>query len=283
MSNQKNSEDLHNVTFSPESGYGALPCEKLGGLTISQFGQALAHANLSAQQAKDLELLTSGIYGQRGSTSLHSALLRSSLANRLQARTASVGSTLYKLTWKERVTPMLQPICALRASVLRTSDKDCGLLLKGWPTPLANDHKGPPTSPLKVEARFARTNGKPLGEEVILAGWQTPQAFDSTNDGRPRALRLKKDGNRDPSVSGSWRGELKDWVALATPHRLTVCGAILTGSSVGMESGGQLDPAHSRWLMGLPQEWDDCAPTETLSTLKRQQRLSPPIMTPKGI
>jgi hypothetical protein len=40
----------------------------------------------------------------------------------------------------------------------------------------------------------------------------------------------------------------------------------LTGSPAAMGSGGQFNPAHSRWLMGFPPAWDACAPTATRST-----------------
>lgn len=59
---------------------------------------------------------------------------------------------------------------------------------------------------------------------------------------------------------------------IAGPVRLTVSGDLLTGCIAGMETGGQLNPDLSRWLMGLPDEWEKSAPTETLSTLKLQQR-----------
>lgn len=123
----------HNVISSPESGFGPTLCASPDGPTINQCGQDLAPANLSARQAKEQGLMMSGIYGLIGTGSSASASLQSSLANRLQARTASTGSTLYKLTWKESTTPLGQRICALRASGRRTSDNGCF----SYPTPRA--------------------------------------------------------------------------------------------------------------------------------------------------
>ncbi|CAB5238178.1 hypothetical protein UFOVP162_7 [uncultured Caudovirales phage] len=49
-------------------------------------------------------------------------------------------------------------------------------------------------------------------------------------------------------------------------------GPTVIGSSAEMENTGQLNPAHSRWLMGLPPEWDACAPMATPSSRKPRKR-----------
>jgi hypothetical protein len=49
---------------------------------------------------------------------------------------------------------------------------------------------------------------------------------------------------------------------------------MLIGSSAAMESGGQLNPAHPRWLMGLPPVWDDCAVMAMQSLPKQRKRSS---------
>lgn len=126
MSHQLNLLDLLSATSSQELASGPTLSAAPDGLMTVLYGQDHVLASLSARQAKEQGLMMSGTCGPRSTTSSASADLTLSLVSKLQVKTGSVGSTLYALTWKQRVTPQGRLISALRASVRRTSDSGSG-------------------------------------------------------------------------------------------------------------------------------------------------------------
>lgn len=135
--------------------------------------------------------------------------------------------------------------------------------ISGWNTPRATDgsHGGPNQA------------GGALSADAAIAGWKTPC---TPNGGRSMSTE-RMDATGRTLDGKKHTASLEHEVKFADgPARLLADGTILTGFSAEMESGGQLNPRFSGWLMGYPPEWCEAAISCQLATPSRKKAKQTP-------
>lgn len=245
------SEAFPSATSSPESGSGPTLSAVPDGQTFAKSGPALAPASRSRSRAKGKASMTSATSGPSSSASSASVALTLSLASKYPVPKDLGGSTLYLLTLKPRATPLGRLIPALRGQALRTSDTAC----IGWATPTVQDGNG--------RDRHNQVSGPPILSllgQARLAGWPTPCSQDG-----PKGGPSQGDDRLPATESYNEAGDSCN----SRKTRLLVSGETPTGSSAPTIKRGQLNPAHSRWLMGLPRDWDDFAPSASWKSKRK--------------
>ena len=308
MSKQTNLVNTINATFSLESEDGHSPCASPDGQTKGRSGPVPVRANRSAAQEKMTAFSTRGTCGPLFEGLSPSAILQSSLANKLRANLGENGSPECAVTWKEWDMPSGAPICALRASARRTSDS----VFIGWPTPRAEDseqtgaHRGHPdtlnsasklsgwTTPSATDGERSgiiteNMTGTSLTQNAKMAGWATPTVQDAKNNAGPSQHKGRRNSNplNVEATMAQWptpnameggqtsrSGQRKDEPLMGG----LVSGLTPSGSNAPTASsaGLVLNPRFSLWLQGFPVEWACCGALAMQSSRNSRRSSSKP-------
>ena len=255
--------DLPNAISLPELECGATLSGSQTGMTKGQFGPEAAHAQVSALQVKAQGLQTLVTSGRYGSTSSASADLEQSLVNRLMERLDTAGSTLYRQTWKRKNTPLRRRYWALVAQERPIDDTGYTSSL----TPTKSDYNATQVQDAQAysQKKINRKGSRSSLALIVQANALVPLATPSARDWKD-SPGIAESGV-DPD--GSTRFKLDQ---LPRQAQLADSGAIAIGGLEETKKSGQLNPEYSRWLMGLPKEWCDCALTAMQSLPKLRKR-----------
>ena len=252
MFNPETSQDSPKRIFFVASLGGQEHCASPDGQMIEKSGVGLARASRSQRPAKVKGSMMNGTYGPIFIDSSVLAARELSSGNKLQARSLSErlgerliqnlrsGSMEFDLTWKVHTTSLGLRIYRLRASMRRTSGKDCGGV--GWPTTTVNDATG---------SQYAYSQGnhdKPvlkLPGAVNLAGWPTPNAMEGG--------QMSRGGDRkdEPLMGGIVK--LCGW---ASPRSTDAkCGHNYTENCEGKDLAK--DASMAGWATPSSRDWKD--------------------------
>ncbi len=304
------------ATSSPDLVAGAMPSDSPAGPTPGPSGPGAVPVSRFRARDSDTAMPIDAISGPLFNLSSPSADLQRSLENRLQAVMDVNGSPEYALTWSTWDMPAGVPICRLRASARRTSGNGSGSSPSGWTTPQGHDAQGR-SNPERLQRHGTKHGCRNLNDEAGLAGWPTPtslspatadynEAGDSCNLRKTRLLLTgwptPKQRDHHTEGPGQYSPSLakvaEQPVGWATPtardtqsekrttdarkrremdHRSTALGFQALGSLAPTGTRGALNPALSRWLMGYPPAWGNCAPTAMPSSRRSRRSSSAPI------